>query len=64
MGQLGSAAVNWVADQDYPIFSNSFIMPVRKGETWQVWFDCTWTGQSIPNNIAQPYLIYWIPLGQ
>ncbi|MBN2548090.1 MAG: hypothetical protein JXB15_02945, partial [Anaerolineales bacterium] len=56
---LGSAAVNWVSGQDYPILSNSFTMPVRKGETWEVWF------YSEPvQNQHQHYSIYWIPLGQ
>jgi hypothetical protein len=56
---LGSAAINWVGGQDYPVLMNSFTMPVRMGETWHI----TYSSEPV-NNKASHYVIYWIPLGQ
>ncbi len=33
---MGAASVNGVANEDWPIWTNSFMMPVSKGATWKV----------------------------
>ena len=56
--RFATAAVNSISGEDYPIYTNSFTMPVRMGEEWNV------TGVIYhPNTVQQHAFIYWIPLG-
>jgi hypothetical protein len=54
---LGRASVNAVSGQDYPVYSNSFTMPVKKGDTWEVWFE-----PHGPHNWPNPFSVYWFSL--
>jgi hypothetical protein len=52
----GSAACNAVANQDYPIATNSFMMPVRKGQEW--WVEYLQSFQAGSTYVD----IFWTPL--
>ncbi len=60
-GQLmGAASVNGVANLDFPIWKNSFMMPVPKGADWKVRFS-----QDEKTPRSYPIIrIRWTPLGR
>ena len=56
--RFATAGINGVSGEDWPLNTNSFTMPVRTGEQWNVTLQIY-----SPNSVAQHALIYWIPLG-
>jgi len=57
----GMASVNAVAGEDYPISSNTFTMPIKKGENYKV--TRTSLSGGLLSGVNLPLVnIFWIPL--